>query len=316
MLVQIPEATRATGQATCSSDARIPRADDQGLGTMSGCWYHDHYRIPTRGRSTVLIPDIRRRLAVAYVSEGLALLGEGFPADELEAVAMRIGMTIGPLTSADEGMLEILHGTLHHAPHGADSAPVSIPTRDQSSRNGAHLGSDTTQGHRHIDERHCGHDHDHGHDVPHWSASMQPRMAESAVYVLEKMTHGFRRLGRSAGGGFFEYPASGPKALWGGLVTFARGARMLDAIDAADRLLYAVILEAVRCAQEGLPTADIDAASLQAGLPERTGGAIRFANAQRLQTIAARSRELADRYGERFAPPPLLLAKARESAEL
>ena len=31
-------------------------------------------------------------------------------------------------------------------------------------------------------------------------------MPESAVYVMEKMAHGFRRLGRDAGAGFYESP--------------------------------------------------------------------------------------------------------------
>ena len=42
-------------------------------------------------------------------------------------------------------------------------------------------------------------------------------MPESAVYVLEKMSHGYKRLGRAWGAGFYDYPADGPKALWSGL---------------------------------------------------------------------------------------------------
>ena len=135
------------------------------------------------------------------------------------------------------------------------------------------------------------------------------RMAESAVYVLEKMTHGYRRMGRAHGGGFYEYPADGPKHLWSGLAAFRRGGRAVPAEDVRDRLLYAQAIETLRCLQEGVLTSARDAnvgSILGWGFPAWTGGALQFVNHVGVRAFTERAQALAQRYGERFAPPALL----------
>lgn len=135
-------------------------------------------------------------------------------------------------------------------------------------------------------------------------------MAESAVYVLEKMAHGYRRMGRAYGGGFYEYPADGPKHLWEGLDTFKRGRKEVPLADVKDRMLYAQALEAVRCLQEGVveSTRDANIGSIFGwGFPAYTGGAAQFVNHVGVAAFVARANELAGKYGERFAPPKLLL---------
>jgi len=66
------------------------------------------------------------------------------------------------------------------------------------------------------------------------------RFPEPAVYVIEKMAHGFRRAGRSAGGGFYEYSAGAEPRLWSGLKVFERGAREVDDAAIAERLRAAL----------------------------------------------------------------------------
>ncbi|MGD9946632.1 MAG: hypothetical protein AB7S98_25740 [Burkholderiaceae bacterium] len=135
-------------------------------------------------------------------------------------------------------------------------------------------------------------------------------MPESAVYVLEKMAHGFKRMGRAHGGGFYDYPEDGEKSLWTGLKVFERRARPVSFDDVKDRLLYIQAIETVRCLQEGvvLSTRDANIGSIFGwGFPSYTGGAAQFINHVGVSAFVARARELASRYGERFEPPALLL---------
>lgn len=141
-------------------------------------------------------------------------------------------------------------------------------------------------------------------------------MPESAVYVLEKMSHGYKRLGRAWGAGFYDYPADGPKALWSGLGVFARGAkRQPPAEDIRERLLYIQALETVRCLDEGVLEAVRDAnigSILGWGFPAWAGGTVQFIHHVGLQQFVERAAELATLYGERFQPPASLIARARE----
>lgn len=144
-------------------------------------------------------------------------------------------------------------------------------------------------------------------------------MAESAVYVLEKMAHGYKRMGRAHGGGFYDYPAEGGKELWEGLSVFQRGSKNVPLEDVKDRMMYAQALETARCMQEGVLESSRDAnigSIFGWGFPPHTGGTIQFINHVGVRKFVARSQELADRYGERFSPPRLLLDHARQDKPL
>lgn len=125
-------------------------------------------------------------------------------------------------------------------------------------------------------------------------------MPESAVYVLEKMAHGFRRTGRAQGAGFYDYAPDAPKALWPGLKTFERGGSPIAQQDVEDRLLYAQTLAIVRSQEEAGSGA----------LGQGADMAARFINQIGPAEFASRATELADRFGERFRPPRRLLEKA------
>ena len=135
-------------------------------------------------------------------------------------------------------------------------------------------------------------------------------MTEEAIYVLEKMTHGFNRMGREAGRGFYDYHDDGTSELWSGLRVFERRKAAIPDEDIRDRLLYRMVAESMRCLAEGVieSAAAADLSSVRdAGFPAALGGTISFAgiSADGIPAINDRANELADRYGERFRLPVL-----------
>lgn len=98
-------------------------------------------------------------------------------------------------------------------------------------------------------------------------------MPESAVYVLEKMSHGLGRHGKETGGGFYD-TATGQ--LWSGLEIFERAGHGLTDDEIADRLRYA-----------------------QAAADE--GARARWIEAIGTQAFTTRAAELEKRFGPRFA---------------
>lgn len=149
----------------------------------------------------------------------------------------------------------------------------------------------------------------------HTHAVKSRRVPETAVYVLEKMAHGYKRMGRAYGGGFYDYPEGGEKHLWEGLKTFVRSSKQVPLEDIRDRLLYIQALETMRCIQEGVVESTRDAnigAIMGWGFPAYTGGTAQFVNHIGVQRFVARAQELASRYGERFTPPAILIKLAAE----
>ena len=123
-----------------------------------------------------------------------------------------------------------------------------------------------------------------------------------------------QRPGKATGGGFYDYPAGGKKQLWPGLKeAFAESAQQPEAQEIRDRLLFIQAIETVRCLEEGVLTSVADAnigSVFGIGFAAWSGGALQFINQYGVARFVARARELAERHGERFAPPSLLLDKA------
>jgi len=70
---------------------------------------------------------------------------------------------------------------------------------------------------------------------------------------------------------------------------------------------------AVSCMEEGVLTSTADAnvgSIFGIGFAAWTGGALQFINQYGVKDFVARAQYLAEQYGERFAPPALLLEKA------
>lgn len=135
-----------------------------------------------------------------------------------------------------------------------------------------------------------------------------------AFAVIDLMVNEFKRPGKAAGGGFYEYPAGGKKHLWSELkARFEKADRQIPQEDVRDRILFIQAIETVRCVEEGvlLSTADANIGSIFGiGFAAWTGGALQFINQYGLDDFVARARYLAEQYGERFEPPALLLEKA------
>ncbi|MGY2178534.1 3-hydroxyacyl-CoA dehydrogenase NAD-binding domain-containing protein [Pseudomonas azotoformans] len=137
-----------------------------------------------------------------------------------------------------------------------------------------------------------------------------------ATAVIDLLVNEYKRVGKAAGGGFYEYPNGGQKYLWPELKSrFERPDQRISPQDVRDRLLFIQAIETVRCVEEGvlMSTADANVGSIFGiGFAAWSGGALQFINQYGLNDFIARARYLAEQYGERFAPPALLLEKAAQ----
>ncbi|MDF3302731.1 3-hydroxyacyl-CoA dehydrogenase NAD-binding domain-containing protein [Streptomyces tropicalis] len=141
--------------------------------------------------------------------------------------------------------------------------------------------------------------------------------AHPAEAVIDRMVDEFGRPGRSGGAGFYEYGEDGRRAgLWPGLREhFTRPGHEIPFRDLQERMLFSEALDTVRLLEEGVLTSVADAnigSLLGIGFPGWTGGVLQYVNGYEggLPGFVARARELAERYGERFTPPALLVEKA------
>ncbi|GAA1915597.1 3-hydroxyacyl-CoA dehydrogenase NAD-binding domain-containing protein [Streptantibioticus ferralitis] len=141
----------------------------------------------------------------------------------------------------------------------------------------------------------------------------QPHPAEA---VIDRMVDEFGRPGRSGGAGFYEYPDGRRAGLWPGLREhFGKPGSEIPFDDIRERMLFSEALDSVRCLEESVLTSVADAnigSILGIGFPAWTGGVLQYINGYEggLPGFVARARELQTAYGERFAPPKLLLDKA------
>jgi 3-hydroxyacyl-CoA dehydrogenase/enoyl-CoA hydratase/3-hydroxybutyryl-CoA epimerase len=137
----------------------------------------------------------------------------------------------------------------------------------------------------------------------------------AADRVAAKMVADLGRLGRKSGAGFYDYPADGPKHLWPGLAqqfpvkVGADGAAMLTLEEIVERLILVQSVETVRCLEEKVLRAPIDAdvgAILGWGYPPFRGGPIGCLHTLGPAQAVATLDRLAEQHGPRFAAPQLL----------
>lgn len=135
--------------------------------------------------------------------------------------------------------------------------------------------------------------------------------------VIDRMVDEFGRTGRSGGAGFYDYDEDGRRAgLWPGLREhFTKAGTDVPFDDMKERMLFSEALDTVRCLEENvlLTVADANIGSIMGiGFPAWTGGALQYINGYEggLPGFVARARELAERYGDRFLPPAMLVEKA------
>ncbi|MGR6974074.1 3-hydroxyacyl-CoA dehydrogenase NAD-binding domain-containing protein [Streptomyces cynarae] len=140
-----------------------------------------------------------------------------------------------------------------------------------------------------------------------------------AEAVIDRMVDEFGRTGRSGGAGFYEYGEDGRRGrLWPGLREhFTKPGYRIPFRDMQERMLFSEALDTVRLLEEGVLTSVADAnigSIFGIGFPGWTGGVLQYINGYEggLPGFVARARELAERYGERFTPPALLVEKAEK----
>ncbi len=138
-----------------------------------------------------------------------------------------------------------------------------------------------------------------------------------AFAVIDMMLNEYKRQGKAAGAGFYDYPAGGKKHLWPELkARFEKGDAQISQLDVRDRILFIQAIETVRCVEEGVlkSVADANIGSIMGiGFAAWTGGALQFINQYGVKDFVARAQYLAEQYGERFLPPALLLEKAAKN---
>ncbi|MET4921140.1 3-hydroxyacyl-CoA dehydrogenase NAD-binding domain-containing protein [Streptomyces sp. PSRA5] len=135
--------------------------------------------------------------------------------------------------------------------------------------------------------------------------------------VIDRMVDDFGRPGRGGGAGFYDYADDGSRiGLWPGLREHLTKPDVeVPFTDLKERMLFSEALDSVRCLDENVLTtvADANIGSIMGiGFPAWTGGVLQYINGYEggLPGFVARARELAGTYGERFAPPASLVAKA------
>ncbi|WP_170465289.1 3-hydroxyacyl-CoA dehydrogenase NAD-binding domain-containing protein [Ruegeria arenilitoris] len=136
--------------------------------------------------------------------------------------------------------------------------------------------------------------------------------ADDLIFWMEEQG----RLGRKANAGFFDYDEKGKRVeYWKGLQDkYPLAEDQPDLIEVQERLMFAQVLEAVRALEEGV-LEDIREGDVGAilgwGFAPWSGGPLSWLDIIGTPYAAERCDQLSEKYGERFACPPLL----REMAE-
>ena len=229
-------------------------------------------------KTPIVVNDSRgfftSRVIGTFTNEGISMLAEGIPAATIEQASSQAGYPAPVLQLMDE-------------------LTLTLPRKVRKETMAAVLAAGGT-----------------------WT----PSPAEG---VIDRMVDEFDRPGRSGGRGFYEYENGKRTRLWPGLKeAFGKDGldpTTIDLRDLIERMLFVEALEAVKCYDEGVLTSVADAnvgSILGIGYPGWTGGVLQYINQYDggLKGFVARSRELAEKYGDRFTPPASLVRRA-ESGE-
>jgi 3-hydroxyacyl-CoA dehydrogenase/enoyl-CoA hydratase/3-hydroxybutyryl-CoA epimerase len=135
---------------------------------------------------------------------------------------------------------------------------------------------------------------------------------------MKRMLEEFKRPGKRAGKGFYDYPEGGKKRLWPGLKqAFPAAATQPPLDEVKKRLLYIQSLETARCLEEGVlsQAKEGDVGSVLGwGFPTWTGGTLSLIETVGLKAFVAECDRMARSYGPRFTPSQDLRDRAARGA--
>ena len=128
--------------------------------------------------------------------------------------------------------------------------------------------------------------------------------------IMEEMVEKQGRFGKKNNKGFYEYPENGKKYLWPELSNLCKESEdQPDVNELKKRFLYIQALETAKCYEENVLTDVRDAdigAILGWGMAPWTGGPLSYIDMVGIKDFVAEADNLAQKYGERFAPCKLL----------
>ena len=142
------------------------------------------------------------------------------------------------------------------------------------------------------------------------SEAFGPRLALSPAFAKLR---GDRREGRRNGRGFYAGKRAVDTSVYAVLGVTPRP-KAVSADDIALRIGFAVVNEAVRALGDGVVRSPRDGdvgAVFGAGFPAFRGGPFRYIDTLGLPEVLRRIRSLEQRFGDRFAPAPLLVESTR-----
>ncbi|MFN8321056.1 MAG: 3-hydroxyacyl-CoA dehydrogenase NAD-binding domain-containing protein [Chitinophagales bacterium] len=162
-------------------------------------------------------------------------------------------------------------------------------------------------------------DHIRKQTIEDFKAEGKEVPAHHAYKAIDKMVYELNRVGKAAGGGFYEYPKDGGKKhLWSGLQENFPEKKQLPGKEMIERMMFIQCIETVRCLEEGVlrnvPDANIGSI-FGWGFAPFKGGTLQYINDYGVAEFVARAQELASQYGDRFAVPALLNKMAAEGKE-
>ncbi len=136
-----------------------------------------------------------------------------------------------------------------------------------------------------------------------------------AVEVLQIMEKE-ERTGRFNGAGFYNYKDGKITGFWEGLSQqFPHSKTDYDIEHLKERIIFAQVLEAIWCYQEGI-VSSVEEANIGSvygwGFPSFKGGVLQFVNDYGIDAFIQKAKTLEEEYGPRFIVPKLLRKMAQE----
>jgi 3-hydroxyacyl-CoA dehydrogenase/enoyl-CoA hydratase/3-hydroxybutyryl-CoA epimerase len=135
-----------------------------------------------------------------------------------------------------------------------------------------------------------------------------------SLEVLHRLSGRLGRPGRKASAGIYDYGPDGSRAAWSGLsAEYPEKNARPDISEIQRRLLHIQAIETIHAMEDGVivNASDADLGSVLGwAFPAHHGGVLSYVDGIGAGPFAEQCKALAETCGERFAPPPHLLAMA------